>query len=89
VPYKKILLESSNLKISEIFKAIKIATPSTEIEAAILKIKAKEKPHRALASQLVVCLIIAVSLCSIDSMQNLLKNLIYGLNLKWLKTGKY
>jgi hypothetical protein len=41
VPYKKLLLESSKLKSSEIFKAIEIAIPSTEIEAAILKAKAK------------------------------------------------
>jgi len=46
VPYKKLLLESPKLKSSEIFKAIEIAIPSTEIEAAILKAKAKEKRHR-------------------------------------------
>jgi hypothetical protein len=32
VPYKKLLLESPKLKSSEIFKAIEIAIPSTEIE---------------------------------------------------------
>ncbi len=40
MPYKKILLESPKLKSSDIFKAIEIAIPSTEIEAAILKAKA-------------------------------------------------
>lgn len=40
VPYKKLLLESPKLKSSEIFKAIEIAIPSTEIEVAILKTKA-------------------------------------------------
>jgi hypothetical protein len=40
VPYKKLLLESPKLKISDRFKAIEIAIPSTEIEAAILKAKA-------------------------------------------------
>jgi len=48
VPYKKILLESPKLKSSDIFKAIEIAIPSTGIEAAILKAKAKEKRHRGL-----------------------------------------
>ena len=38
--HKKLLLESPKLKSSEIFKAIEIAIPSTEIEAAILKTKA-------------------------------------------------
>ncbi len=89
VPYKKLLLESPKLKSSEIFKAIEIAIPSTEIEAAILKTKAREKRHRALPSQLVVCLIVAMSLWSKDSMRDVLKNLIDGLNEVWLKTGKY
>lgn len=89
MPYKKLLLESPKLKSSEIFKAIEIAIPSTEIEAAILKTKAKEKRHRALPSQLVVCLIVAMSLWSKDSMRDVLKNLIDGLNEVWLKTGRY
>jgi hypothetical protein len=41
MPYKQILLESPKLKSSEIFKAIDIAIPSTEIEAAILKTKSR------------------------------------------------
>jgi hypothetical protein len=48
VPYKKLLLESPKLKSSEIFKAIEIAIPSTEIEVAILKTKAYEKRQRGL-----------------------------------------
>jgi hypothetical protein len=89
VPYKKLLLESPKLKNSEIFKAIEMAIPSTEIEAAILKTKAKEKRHRGLPSQLVVCLIVAMSFWSKDSMRDVLKNLLDGLNEVWLKTGKY
>ena len=89
MPYKKLLLESPKLKSSEIFKAIEIAIPSTEIEVAILKTKAKEKRQRGLPSQMVVCLIIAMSLWSKDSMRDLLKNLIDGINEVWLKTGKY
>ena len=89
MPYKKLLLESPKLKSSEIFKAIEIAIPSTEIEAAILKTKAKEKRLRGLPSQMVVCLIIAMSLWSKDSMRDVLKNLIDGLNEVWLKNGKY
>jgi Insertion element 4 transposase N-terminal len=89
MPYKKLLLESPKLKSSEVFKAIEVAIPSTEIEAAILKAKAKEKRHRGLPSQLVVCLIIAMSLWSKDSMRDVLKNLIDGLKEVWLKTGKY
>ena len=89
MPYKKLLLESPKLKNSEIFKAIEMAIPSREIEAAILKTKAKEKRHRGLPSQLVVCLIVAMSFWSRDSMRDVLKNLLDGLNEVWLKTGKY
>jgi len=89
VPFKKLLLESPKLKSKEIFKAIEIAIPSTAIEAAILKKKVKEKRHRGLPSQLVVCLIIAMSLWSKDSMRDVLKNLIDGLTEVGLKTGKY
>ena len=89
MPYKKLLLESPKLKSSEIFKAIEIAIPSTEIEVAILKTKAKEKRQRGLPSQMVVCLIIAMSLWSKDSRRDVLKNLIDGINEVWLKTGKY
>lgn len=87
--YRELLLESPKLKNIEIFKAIEIAIPSTEIEVAILKTKAQEKRHRELPSQLVVCLIIAMSLWSTYSMRDVLKNLIDGLNEVWLKTGKY
>jgi len=89
VHFKKLLLESPKLKSKEIFKAIEIAIPSTAIESAILKTKVKEKRQRGLPSQLVVCLIIAMSLWSKDSMRDVLKNLIDGLNEVWLKTGKY
>lgn len=38
---------------------------------------------------LVVSLIVAMSLWSKDSMRDVLKNLIDGLNEVWLKTGKF
>jgi hypothetical protein len=47
VPYKKILLESPKLKSSDIFKAIEIAIPSTEIEAAIPEWVTRELGGRA------------------------------------------
>jgi hypothetical protein len=78
VHFKKILLESPKLKNSEILKALEIAIPSTAIELAILQTKSKEKRHRGLPSQLVVCLIIAMSLWSTYSMRDVLKNLIDG-----------
>jgi hypothetical protein len=43
VPYKKLLLESPKLKSSEIFKAIEIAIPSTEIAIGYPENKSKRK----------------------------------------------
>jgi hypothetical protein len=56
---------------------------------AIAKTKVEEDRHRSLPAQLVVCLIIAMSLWSRDSMRDVLKNLIDGLSEAWVKIGKY
>lgn len=55
----------------------------------IAKNKVEEERHRSLPAQLVVCLIIAMSLWSRDSMRDVLKNLIDGLSEAWVKVGKY
>ncbi|MGI2909634.1 IS4 family transposase [Tolypothrix sp. VBCCA 56010] len=59
------------------------------MEQAIAKTKVEEERHRSLPAQLVVCLIIAMSLWSGDSMRDVLKNLIDGLSEAWVKIGKY
>ncbi|MDV2990444.1 MAG: hypothetical protein N4J56_006225 [Chroococcidiopsis sp. SAG 2025] len=71
------------------FKAIEAAIPSTEIEQAIAKTKVCEQRKRSLPAQLVICLVIAMSLWSRDSMRDVLKNLIDGLSEAWVKVGKY
>ncbi|MGL4620926.1 MAG: IS4 family transposase [Chroococcidiopsis sp.] len=48
-----------------------------------------EERKRKLPSQLVVCLVIAMSLWSSDSMTTVLKNLVNGLSRQWTKLGKY
>ena len=53
------------------------------------KNKVEEERHRSLPAQLVVCLIIAMSLWSRNSMRDVLKNLIDGLSEAWVKVGKY
>ncbi|MBG1268029.1 transposase domain-containing protein [Nostoc sp. WHI] len=69
---------SPKIQSTEIFKAIEIAIPATSIEEAIAKTKVEEERHRSLPAQLVVCLVIAMSLWSRDSMRDVLKNLIDG-----------
>ena len=57
--------------------------------AAIANTKVSESRKRALPAHLVVCLVIAMSLWSRDSMRDVLKNLIDGLTDAWVKVGKY
>jgi hypothetical protein len=89
VHLKEFSLVSPKLPSREIFKAIEMAIPASAIEQAITKTNVEEKRHRALPAQLVVCLVIAMSLWSKDSMRDVLKNLIDGLNEAWVKIGKY
>jgi hypothetical protein len=89
VHLKEFSLVSPKIPSTEILKAIEIAIPATAIEQAITKTKVEEKRYRTLPAQLVVCLVIAMSLWSKDSMRDVLKNLIDGLNEAWVKIGKY
>ena len=86
---KDFSLLSPNIQSSDLLKAIEIAIPSTAIEQAIATAKACEERNRSLPAQLVVCLVIAMSLWSKDSMRDVLKNLIAGLSEAWVKVGKY
>lgn len=65
------------------------AIPTVAIEKAIGDTKAKEERKRALPSQMVVCLVIAMSLWSKASMRTVLKNLLDGLSEAWVRVGKY
>ena len=78
----------SEMCIRDRFKAIQIAMTASTIASWIAKTKVEEKRHHALPAQLLVCLVIAISLWSKDSMRDLLKNLIDGLNEAWVKIGK-
>jgi hypothetical protein len=53
---------------------------ASAIASSIAKTKVEDKRHRQEPAQLVVCLVIAMSLWSKDSMRDLLQNLIHGLN---------
>lgn len=77
------------IQSEELLKAIKTAIPATAIEQAIATTKANEERNRSLPAHLVVCLVIAMSLWSRDSMRDVLKNLVDGLSQAWVKVGKY
>ena len=89
VHLKEFSLVSPKIQSTEIFKAIEMAIPASAIEQAITKTKVEGKRHRTLPAQLVVCLVIAMSLWSKDSMRDVLKNLIDGISEAWVKIGKY
>ena len=77
------------LESNEVFKAIETVIPPEEIAKTIGNTDSLEERKRKLPSQLVVCLVIAMSLWSSDSMTTVLKNLVSGLSRQWTKLGKY
>lgn len=86
---KDFSLLSSIIQSKDVLKAIETAIPATAIEQAIATCKASEERNRSLPAHLVVCLVIAMSLWSRDSMRDVLKNLVEGLSVAWIKVGKY
>lgn len=86
---KEFSLVSPQIPSTEIFKAIEIAIPASAIEQAITKTNVEEKRYRTLPAQLVVCLVIAMTLWSKDSIPDVLKKLIDALNEAWIKIAKY
>lgn len=77
------------IEATDVFKAIETVIPPEVIEQTIGNTAAKEERARKLPSSLVVCLVIAMSLWSNDSMTTVLKNLVNGLSRQWTKLGKY
>jgi hypothetical protein len=86
---KEFSLISPIIESSHVFKAIETAIPSGVIEQTIGNTQVREERKRKLPSSLVVCLVIAMSHSSNDSMASVLKNLVNGLSREWTKLGKY
>lgn len=77
------------IELVDVFKAIETVISPEVIEETIGTTQAKEARKRKLPSSLVVCLVIAMSLWSSDSMATVLKNLVQGLSRQWTMLGKY
>ncbi len=86
---KEFSLISPVIESTDVFRAVETAIPLEVIEQTIGHTQAIEERKRKLPSQLVVCLVIAMSLWSSDSMATVLKNLVNGLSRQWTKLGKY
>jgi hypothetical protein len=89
VRLKEFGLISSAIEAAEVFGAIETAIPIEVIEQTISHTAARQERKRKLPSSLVVCLVIAMSLWSGDSMGTVLKNLVNGLSRQWTKLGQY
>ena len=86
---KEFALISPSIEAKEVFQAIQTVITPERIEQVLEKSQGREKRKRKLPASLVVCLVIAMSLWSSDSMETVLKNLVNGLNRQWTKLGEY
>lgn len=86
---KEFSLISPKLEASLVFQAIQSAIAPEVIDQELEKSNSFEKRQRKLPSSLVVCLVIAMSFWSSDSMGTVLQNLVNGLNRQWTKLGQY
>lgn len=86
---KEFSLINPKIESGQVFQALETVISPQLIEQALKQTKAIEKRKRQLPSSLVVCLVIAMSLWSSDSMSSVLQNLVNGLNRGWTKLGQY
>ena len=86
---KEFSLINPKLEAKQVFQAIQTAIAPEMIAQELEKSNSFEKRQRKLPASLVVCLVIAMSLWSSDSMATVLQNLVNGLNREWTKLGQY
>lgn len=85
---KELNLTSPKITPEEILQAIALAIPSETIAAAIERTQSERQRHRKLPTHLVVALIIAMSLWSKDSIEDVLENLVQGLSAQWIRLSQ-
>lgn len=86
---KDFSLVSPVIQSGEVLKALETAIPPEAIDTVLQQTNSHEYRTRSLPAHLVVCLVIAMSLWSRDSMRDVLKNLVDGLTEAWVKVNKY
>jgi hypothetical protein len=86
---KEFSLISPVIESGLVLKAIETAISPETIEQVLGNTDSREERRRKLPSHLVVCLVIAMSLWSSDSMRTVLKNLVKGLRTQWLRLAQY
>jgi hypothetical protein len=89
VQLKDFSLITPTLEAELIFKAIEIVISPSVIRQTLSETGGCEERSRKLPSGLVVCLVIAMNLWSLDAMGDVLKNLVNGLSREWTRLGQY
>ena len=88
MPVKELLLTNPKISSEEVLKAIAVAIPSETITTAIEDTQAQRQRQRMLPTHLVVALIIAMSLWSTYSIEDVLQNLVQGLSGQWIRLSQ-
>lgn len=76
------------IEAGQVFQALETVIAPELITQTLRETSATEERKRQLPASLVVCLVIAMSLWSSDSMSSVLQNLVNGLNRQWTKLGE-
>jgi hypothetical protein len=85
---KEFSLINPKIEAGQVFQALQTVIGPELIERTLQETNATGERKRQLPSSLVVCLVIAMSLWSSDSMTSVLQNLVNGLNRQWTKLGE-
>ncbi len=85
---KEFSLINPKIEAGQVLQALQTVISPELIDETLRETNATEERKRQLPSSLVVCLVIAMSLWSSDSMTSALQNLVNGLNRQWTKLGE-
>lgn len=85
---KELSFINPKIEAKQVFQVLETVIPQELISATLRETSATEARKRQLPASLVVCLVIAMSLWSSDSMSSVLQNLVRGLNRQWTKLGE-
>jgi len=88
VQLKELSLTSPKISPEKILQAIALAIPIESIESAIESTQSERQRNRKLPTHLLVALIIAMSLWSRDSIEDVLQNLVQGLSAQWVRLNQ-
>lgn len=85
---KELSLTSPKISPEKILQAIALAIPIESIESAIESTQSERQRNQKLPTHLLVALIIAMSLWSRDSIEDVLQNLVQGLSAQWVRLNQ-